>query len=379
MTAADAPGLLAALDGGPGDRAALLLTTNPGLEDLVAAELTQRLGPLAGGPMACQQRPLGFGGHVLALGPCGGGDLSAAALTLRCVHHVIQPLYGFDLPAGGSGALDRIHGELLQRGIPRLEAPGVRTFRITTKRSGVHPFTSIDVQRRAGAAVVARYGLAVSLLDFDCEVRVDVTGRRCLVGVQLTRLPLSRRHHKPYNPRAALKANVAYALLRLAGVDRGRLLDPFCGSATIPLEAAAAYPGLQVEASDASPAAVEGARANLAAAGHAEAIPVFCRDLSDLPDAYPAGTFDAIVTNPPYGVRLGLGMDYVPFYRRFLDVSAHLLAPGGRLVFLAWKRGVVDLANRSARHGPRRPLRRVHVRVVETGGIYPRIYVMERR
>lgn len=376
MTRPDAPGLLAALEGELGGRGALLLTTNPGLEDLVAAELGERLAPLGLGDIECQHRPLGFGGHVLALLPRVDAAVAAAALALRTVHHVIHPLYAFPLPVGGDAVapVERIYDVIRARGIPQLAAPGLRSFRITTKRHGDHPFTSIDVQRRAGAAVVERYGLAVDLFGFDCEVRVDVTGARCLVGVQLTRAPLSRRHRKSYNPRAALKANVAYALLRLAGVARGRLLDPFCGSATIPLEAAAAFPQLQVEASDASPAAVAGARGNLELAGLGARIPVACRDVSALPDVYPVGGVDAIVTNPPYGVRLDLGMDYVPFYRRFLDVAAHLLPPGGRLVFLAWKRGVVDLANR-----PGRGFRQVHVRVVETGGIYPRVYVMERR
>ena len=67
-------------------------------------------------------------------------------------------------------------------------------------------------------------------------------------------------------------------------------------------------------------------------------------------------------------------MSFSAFYAHFLDAAAHLLRPGGRLVFLAWKRGLVDKANRPARR-----FRRLHVRVVETGGIYPRIYVMERR
>jgi hypothetical protein len=49
------------------------------------------------------------------------------------------------------------------------------------------------------------------------------------------------------------------------------------------------------------------------------------------------------------------------------------LKPGGRLVFLAWKRGVIDKANRSHNR-----FRHNHVRVVETGGIFPRIYVFEK-
>lgn len=355
---------------------ALLFTTNPGLEDLAAGELCERLAPLGltAPEVRLQLKPWGFGGHLLVLLPRVDRGVTGAALAMGTVHHVLHPLYGFDLPEDPAAGLDHIHGQLGERGVPALAEDGVASFRVTTRRSGEHPFSSIDVQRRAGAALYERYRRAVDLTGFDREVRVDVRGRRCLVSVQLTRDPLSRRQQRLYNPGAALKANVACALLRLAGVERGRLLDPFCGSATIPIEAARLHPGLEIEASDYSPRAVEGARTNLEAEGLEARVALACRDMADLAGLHAAGRFDALVTNPPFGVRLGRGLNFSAFYARFLDAAAHLLRPGGRLVFLAWKRGLIDKANRPARR-----FRRLHVRVVETGGIYPRIYVMQRR
>ena len=286
---------------------ALLLTTNPGLEDLAAGELCELLAPLglAAPEIRLQLRPWGFGGHLLVLLPRVDRGVTGAALAMGTVHHILRPLYGFDLPADPAAGLDHIHAQLGERGVPALGENGVASFRVTTRRSGEHPFSSIDVQRRAGAALYERYRLAVDLTGFDREVRVDVRGQRCLVSVQLTRDPLSRRQQRLYNPGAALKANVACALLRLAGVERGRLLDPFCGSATIPIEAARLRPGLEIEASDYSPRAVEGARTNLEAEGLESRVALACRDMADLPGLHPAGRFDALVTNPPFGVRLG--------------------------------------------------------------------------
>ena len=280
---------------------ALLFTTNPGLEDLAAGELCERLAPLGleAPEIRLQLKPWGFARHLLVLLPRVDDGVTEAALAMGTVHHVLHPLYGFDLPADPDAGLEHIHAQLGKRGVPALGEDGVASFRVTTRRSGEHPFSSIDVQRRAGAALFERYRLAVDLTGFDREVRVDVRGQRCLVSVQLTRDPLSGRQLRLYNPGAALKANVACALLRLAGVERGRLLDPFCGSATIPIEAARLYPGLEIAASDYSPRAVEGARRNLEAEGLEARIALALHDMSDLPEVHPPGGFDAIVTNPP--------------------------------------------------------------------------------
>ncbi len=377
MTWENRAGLVEALQSGEAGHGALWFTTNPGLEDVVADELSERLqaASLDVGTFAVERNPLGFSGNMIALLPRLDAAIVQIACGLRSVHDVIRPLYGFALSTASPDALDEIATRLSARGIDALETAAVSSsFRVTTQRSGEHAFTSVDVQRRAGAALVQRYGLRVNLQEPDCEVRIDVVDQRCLVGVQLTPEPVSRRRLRKYNPRGAVKANVAYAMIRFAGVSSGRMLDPFCGSATIPLEAAQVHPDLDIAASDYSARAVAGARQNVEAIDLQQRIDVCCRNFIDLDQHHGEGSFDAIITNPPFGVHIGRGMDFQSFYSRFLEVAAYLLKPGGRLVFLAWKRGVIDRANRLHGHFLRR-----HVRVVETGGIFPRIYVMERR
>ncbi|HJP33610.1 MAG TPA: THUMP domain-containing protein [Candidatus Latescibacteria bacterium] len=368
-------GLLERLASHPDACEALWFTTNPGLEDVVADEFCERLAAIGipAADLEVELKPLGFSGNIITWLPRVGTDIEAAALRLRSVHHVVRPMYGFDLSPNGEGDLDRIAAQLTLHGVPALEA-GDGSFRITTRRSGNHPYGSMDVQQRAGATLVARYGLAVDLDEPDCEVRVDVIGAQCLVGIQLTGESLSRRKQRCFNPHGAIKSNVAYAMLRFARLSCGRILDPFCGSATIPIEAAQVFPDLEIVASDYSARAVDGARLNVTAAGLDQRIDVQHLDVADLAGIHSEASFDAIVTNPPFGVRLGRGMDFLAFYSRVLDAASHLLKPGGLLVFLAWKRGVIDRANHPHDH-----FRRNHVRVVETGGIFPRVYVMERR
>jgi len=140
---------------------------------------------------------------------------------------------------------------------------------------------------------------------------------------------------------APLRENLAAGLLALAGWNPGEaLLDPFCGSGTILLEAAAIamgvppgierpfgferlrghdaaqwlaskdeararvlpHPPAPLVGSDIDPRAIEAARLNARRAGlPAEAIRF---DVADVRDCAPPAASGHIVTNPPYGARL---------------------------------------------------------------------------
>jgi tRNA (guanine6-N2)-methyltransferase len=298
-------------------------------------------------------------------------DTEALALQMRSVHHVLRPLSGFCLHGD---PLAQIHAEMLQ--LPIAEMFAAASFRVTTQRVGRHGFTSLDVQRVAGAALVERYGRPVDLDHGAVQVRVDILEGLCLVSLQLTRLALSHRSARAYRPRAALKTPVAFAMLSLAGLQAGAgaVLDPFCGSGTILVEAAAVNPALALCGSDLFPGPLAGAQANLAELGLAERIQLRQADARTLSQHYPEAHFRAIVTNPPYGVTLGRKLDFRRFYGRFLAEAGKVLAPGGLLVMTAWKHG--DLVRARRDHGGFAPR---HVRVVETGDLYPRIFVLQRQ
>ena len=330
-----------------------LLTADPGLEDVVLDELAERGARGERGPLP---------GLVFAEG-AREGDL----LALRSVHHVVRPLAEGEL--GGSGLEDALRA-LGGVPVPGL-GPGV-SFAVRVFRRGEHGFKSPELERALGAVLVRRYRAPVELEDPDLLVRVDLFDRRFLLGLQLTRRPLSLRYPKVYAPPAALKTTVAYGMLRLLGVEGERLLDAFTGSGTIAIEAAQAF-GLEVWGLDKNPKAVAGARENAAAAGVAGRVRFLFGDARRLLEHFAPGSFDYVVANPPYGKRLGRSENLFWLYHDFLRSAHAVLRPGGRLALLVLKRGWVD-----------RILRRVggfslvHRRVIEVGGLYPGLFVLRR-
>ena len=346
-----------------------VFTTNPGLEKVVIAEFRQRCyaaGAPAGGFDA---RRSGVRGRVLA--GTDGGVMAAVAPRMRSIHHVRRPVDRFDLP-DGPDPLAAIAARVAQLDLPEMATAA--SFRASCIRRGDQPFTSEDVMRAVGATLNRVWQVPVDLTGYDVAVHVDVIESRCIVDVVLPHQALSNRHPRVETHPTGLRANIAYAALRMAGIEEdstGRVLDPFCGSGTILLEAGDLAPGIEVVGCDWNERAAAGAEANLAQAGLGGRGRVECRDsLAGLDDL---GAFDAVVTNPPFGRKLGRGMKFPDFYRRLFELAADRLAPGHRLVFLADRGGAVNRGQRAA--GGFRLRRR---RLIQMSGVWPCIYVFER-
>jgi Putative RNA methylase family UPF0020 len=143
------------------------------------------------------------------------------------------------------------------------------------------------------------------------------------IGARLTTGELRHRGGRESERPGALRPTVAAAMVRLAGRAGGVLYDPFCGSGTIMLEAAAA--GWEVAGSDIDPDAVETARRNGAGA-------VSVADARRLPtdDASVA----AVASNLPFGSTYPLPADPAVWLKEVLAELARIACDGAPLVLL---------------------------------------------
>lgn len=175
----------------------------------------------------------------------------------------------------------------------------------------------------------------------DVRIHAFLTADRATIYLDTSGEALTRRGFKQAKVEAPLKENLAAGILKLSGWEPGQtLLDPMCGSGTFALEAAMMAldiapgigrsfgfekltsfdarqwnrirtmaeqrrrrtPELNIYASDIDPRQVANARANLAAAGIEGLVHFGEGDFVTLDAPAAEGV---IVTNPPYGVRLG--------------------------------------------------------------------------
>ena len=179
------------------------------------------------------------------------------------------------------------------------------------------------------------------------------------VSIDLSGRPLLRRGISRQTGAAPLKENLAAAMLARAAYDGGCVFDPMCGSGTLLIEAAAmatdTAPGLRrrdygffklkqfngekwhslqqealdrskqgiekarssgvrIVGSDRDPEMVEDARGNAQKAGFSDLIEVSQGSVEQMRNPFGPGVPSLVITNPPYGRRLGNENDLISLY-----------------------------------------------------------------
>jgi len=347
----------------------VMLTTTPGLEDVVAAELRERAQGAGIAESALTWPTSPVAGRVRVDMVCEEAEAKAVALSLRSIHHAMRHVETAQLP--DEAPLSAIDERIRALDWPELNA--ATPFRVTSARHGVTGFSSPDLQTAAGAALQAATSAPVDLRGYRFDIVVDAIYTHYTIGVRWSDRPLGLRYARRFNQRVALKPPVAYALLRLGAGDTApaRVLDPFCGTGTILLEAAATIPGVELAGADINATCIEGTRSNLEAAGYSHRAELKRLDARELGCDCPRAPVDLIATNPPYGRRLGRGIRFSGFYAQLLDAAARVVVPGGRLAILVGKRGAFNAALTQASGWHIR-----HVRVIDMNHVRAGLFVV---
>ena len=288
-----------------------------------------------------------------------------------------------------------------------------RSFAVRCKRIGEHPFTSVEVAKVVGQAVIDScmgsrgFRPEVDLEEPDLEITVLVRFGEILIGVNTTGESLHRRGYRAYHHPAALKTTLAAAMLRLGGYRGQALLDPFCGGATIPIEAAhmaRRYPLIlfrrdyhlpklpfhdpgtesavreklleaasgdlyEITGIEISPKHAEGARTNLKTALVEDTVRVLNGDCTRL-EIHRDLSAELLVTNPPYGMRSHSLRKIGAFYETALRVLREV-HHGAKAVFITASTKPFEEA------AARVEVATLHSRRVMHGGLPAKIYVLK--
>jgi SAM-dependent methyltransferase len=151
--------------------------------------------------------------------------------------------------------------------------------------------------------------------------------------VRLSPRPLAARPWRVCNRPGALNAAVAAVMVALT---RPRPDDCFlnllCGSGTLLIERLISGPAGRVIGCDTDPAALDCARANIAAAGLAGAVELQPWDARALP--LPAASVDALCADLPFGHLIGSHQANLALYPVLLREAARVARPGARCVLI---------------------------------------------
>ena len=202
--------------------------------------------------------------------------------------------------------------------------------------------STTDIQSIVKKAIVERlksvYGVDwLSETGAKYPIRVNLIKDEVTIGIDTTGVSLHKRGYRLATAKAPLSETLAAALIMLTPWKKDRILiDPFCGSGTIAIEAAMIganiAPGINRsfiaehwtniipakdwynaidEAYNLDPDMVKAARENAERAEVAEFIHFQQRDFHDLKSSKKYGF---IITNPPYGARLEEKSDMPKLY-----------------------------------------------------------------
>ncbi|XP_043934575.1 THUMP domain-containing protein 3 [Protopterus annectens] len=257
-------------------------------------------------------------------------------------------------------------------------------FRVTCSRAGEkHNFTSNDAARDFGGAIQDLFHWKADMTKFDIEVLLNIHQNEVVVGIALTEESLHRRNITHFGP-TTLRSTLAYGMLRLCNPQPADIIiDPMCGTGAIPIEGAMEWPNSFHLAGDNNGMAVNRAANNFFSIQKKRqdkgriscgiAADVAQWDICNIP--LKTGSVDAIVTDMPFGKRMGSRKTNWDLYPTCLKEMGRICRPGsGRAVLLTQDKKCFIKAISKLRY----LWCKSHTCWVNVGGLHAAVYLLKR-
>jgi tRNA (guanine6-N2)-methyltransferase len=308
-----------------------------GLEPLAAAEFAELPG--------ASVRELGYR-RIAGQAP------PRALLGLRLVDDVFLDLGSWPEISHTRAALPRL-GEIasvlpLQAALATIAAvrtlPSPASLAISISFVGRRNYSSPEIRAAVGEGLLRGAGRGLVLVERDDQaslgLRLFIDHERLHAGLRLGAAPAHQRPYQRWHRPGALRAPIAAALGRVAGVAAGDLVaDPCCGTGTLLAEAAAQ--GALVIGADLDAGALASAGAALRALGAAPRL--WRGDVAAMPVA--DGALDALIANLPWDRQVAVDERGARLlHQQVARSAARTLRRGGSAALLTTQPGWLELA-----------------------------------
>jgi tRNA (guanine6-N2)-methyltransferase len=213
-------------------------------------------------------------------------------------------------------------------------------FRVVARVVGLHEFRRVDFQRAVETAMAERGDHSWRLVpeEADVEIWATLIGAEAFLAIRLTDESMRHREYKAAHRPASLRPSVAAAMAWLSEPrDDDIVLDPLCGAGTILIERAQLGRYAQLLGGDNDHEALAAARTNVGP--RYKPIEIRAWDAVAMP--LDAASVSAIITNLPWGRRVGSHTGNRSLYPRLIAEFKRVLRPDGRMVMLTGETGLM--------------------------------------
>ncbi len=202
-----------------------IVTCTPGLEEISMRELDKKFGIKS---HILHKGAISFRGkeeHIYLLNYLG-----------KTIHKVIIKV--------GEGEVHTL-GDIYKfsKDLPFEEfIPEKYTFGVKTKRFGEHDFSSMDISKEIGQAVIDRIiekrkeRVKVNLSQPDIQILAELRDKKLWIGIDTTGESLHKRWYRKNTFVTSLRSTIAHSMVMISEVKKS-LYDPLCGTGMIPIEA----------------------------------------------------------------------------------------------------------------------------------------------